>query len=99
MAADFAKKPAGLPIHLLAVNAAGEEEGNTEYVKGRSQPVLQDTKDANVWGSWGVTWRDTVIVSPAGDKVGVYNLTEHDLQDPANYEELETKLRAVADGK
>ena len=52
-----------------------------------------------MWAAWGVVYRDVVIVNPAGEKVDVYNLTEHDLADPANLAALEAKLRAPADGK
>ena len=92
----LSEKPAKKPIQILGVNADGEEEGNADFVFGRSLPLLQDTESADVWGSWGVTWRDVVIVSPVGDKVAVYNLTVHDLADPAAFAELDALLRAAA---
>lgn len=81
------------------MNAAGEEEGNVDFVADRSLPLLQDTKETDAWGDWGVVWRDVVIVGPNGDKLGVYNLTEHDLGDAANVAALDAKLRAAADAK
>jgi hypothetical protein len=95
----LAKKPAALPIQILGVNEAGQEEGNADFVDGRSLPLLQDTEKVDVWSSWGVAYRDVVIVSPSGEKVGVYNLTEHDLGDAANFAAFEAKLRAAADAK
>lgn len=85
-------------IQILGVDAAGEDAGNADMTAGRELPWLQDTAAVDAWGAWGVTFRDVVLVDPAGRKVGVYNLTEHDLGVRANYEELKTELLAVAPG-
>ena len=56
-------------------------------------PLLQDTTTANVWGLWAVTYRDVVILDAQNRKVGVYNLTEHDLSVEANRNTLKSLLR------
>lgn len=85
-------------IQILGVDAAGEDTGNADMTAGRKLPWLQDTTEVDAWSAWGVTFRDVVLVDPTGRKVGVYNLTEHDLGVHANYEELEAELLAVVPG-
>ena len=88
----------GLPVevHILGVNAVGHESRNAAACDGRDIPWLQDTADQNAWGSWNVTWRDVLILDEDNVPVAVYNLTDHDLAVPANYEELKSMLRNVA---
>ncbi len=83
-------------VHILGVNAAGLEAGNAAAIVNKDLPWLQDTAAAAVWTSWAVEWRDVVIVDAANRKVGVYNLTVHDLADPNNYLELKGMLQAAA---
>ncbi len=64
---------------------------------GRSLPWLQETTGGDdVWGSWGVTYRDVVILDAENEVVGVYNLTEHGLASEANQEQLKQMLREAA---
>ena len=58
----------------------------------RVLPWLQETGDPDVWKSWAVTYRDVVILDADNQKVAVYNLTEHDLADSANYATLKSML-------
>jgi hypothetical protein len=84
------------PIRILGVNMIGLESGNPTICAGRTLPWLQDVSAANVWNSWGVTFRDVVILDAQNKRVGVYNLTEHDLRVPANYAELRAMLISAA---
>ncbi|MCB9683519.1 MAG: hypothetical protein H6735_00595 [Alphaproteobacteria bacterium] len=77
---------------LLAVNQAGQESGVPVMAALGDLPLLQDTVEVDAWGAWGATWRDVVILDGDNLVVGVYNLTSHDLNDPANYAELEAML-------
>ena len=79
-------------VRILGVNGAGLESGNASITSGRVLPWLQDTASEDAWGKWQVSYRDVVILDPDGYRVGVYNLTEHDLADPTNYVELEKLL-------
>ncbi len=79
-------------VSLLGVNAAGLESGNAEAVDGRSLPWLQDVAEVDAWGSWQVTWRDVVVVDAKNEVRSVFNLTEHDLHQPADYQALEQEL-------
>lgn len=81
---------------ILGVNAIGQEVGNPSAIVGKDLPWLQDTAAAGVWTLWGAEWRDVVILDGANRKVGVYNLTTHDLANPANYLELKSMLHAAA---
>jgi hypothetical protein len=62
---------------------------------GRDLPWLQETEADDVWGDWGVTYRDVIILNAENIPVDVYNLTIHDLSVEANREELKQKLRAA----
>jgi len=83
-------------IHILGVNLAGLESGNPTIVAGRTIPWLQDTSAQDVWGKWGVTWRDVVILDRENRRFAVYNLTNNDLATPANYDSLKTLLTEAA---
>jgi len=83
------------PVRLLGVNAAGQESGNAAACAGRTLPWLQDTFAADVWGKWRVTWRDVVILDSANRPIHVYNLTVHNLANPADYSELKSILLAM----
>ena len=85
-----------LPIRILGVNAVGLESGNATICAGRTLPWLQDVTAVDAWSSWGVTFRDVVILDGNNLKVGVYNLTVHDLADSSNYAELKHMLLTAA---
>lgn len=84
-------------IRLSGINLAGLEDWDSLIVEGRTLPWLQDTPDQNVWESWIATWRDVMILDPQNVHVQTYNLTLHDLADPAYYAELKALLKGVAD--
>ncbi len=81
-----------LKVQILGVNGIGLESGNPTITSGRDLPWLQDTAAEDVWTKWAVTYRDVVILDSAGYRVGVYNLTEHDLADTGNFATLKQLL-------
>jgi len=83
-------------IRIAGSNRIGAESGNDLMCDGRDLPWVQDTVDAQAWASWNVTYRDVVVLDEDNVPVAVYNLTEHSLSDPANYEELKAILLAAA---
>ncbi|NCQ34983.1 hypothetical protein GW813_07920 [bacterium] len=85
-------------ISILGVNQVEQVADNELIREGRDIPWLQDTWDELVWGSWHVEWRDVVILDPDNQKITTYNLTEHNLTDPANYAELKALLIEAAGG-
>jgi hypothetical protein len=82
----------GAPVQLLGVNGIGLEAGNAEVTAERDAPWLQDVAAADVWGTWGVGYRDVWILDRENRLIDVYNLTENDLNDPLKYEELKALL-------
>ena len=83
-------------MHLLGVNEAGHESGNVAATTGRDIPWLQDTDAVDAWGTWGVVYRDVVILDRHQAIHAVYNLTTRDLAVPANRNELKQLLRDAA---
>jgi hypothetical protein len=83
-------------IDILGVNNTGAESGIPDMCLNRDLPLLQDTAPVNVWGTWHVTYRDVFVLDWDNRVVAIYNLTVHDLAQPANYEELKSVLREVA---
>jgi hypothetical protein len=81
-------------VAILGVNAVGYESGNASITDGRVLPWLQDVPEEDVWGTWAVTYRDVVVLDEENQVRAVYNLTEHDLADPAAYAELRDLLVA-----
>jgi hypothetical protein len=86
----------GTIIRLLGCNQIGADSGVPSMTTGRTIPLTQDNSTENVWVEWMVTYRDVVILDVDNFKVGVYNLTTHDLADPVNYAELKAMLKAAA---
>ncbi len=87
---------AGAAVQLLGVNASGLEAGNALVTDARDTPWLQDVADVDVWGSWGVGYRDVWILDRENQLLAIYNLTEHDLNDVAEYEQLKALLLDAA---
>lgn len=98
MQQELASERPDLPISLLTINEDGYQSG-LETMSGLGDlPVLQDGASSGVWDSWEATWRDVIIVDEEGIAVYNYNLTDNDLGDPINYEQLKSILIAVAEG-
>lgn len=86
----------GTIIRLLGCNQIGADGGVPGMTSGRDLPLTQDTATENVWVEWQVTYRDVVVLDANNVPVAVYNLTIHDLADPANYAELKQILKDAA---
>lgn len=84
------------PIRIHAVNGAGHEAANGTAADGRDLPLLQDTVSADVWTSWEVVYRDVIVLDEDNVQVAVFNLTEHNLAEPADYAELKQILENAA---
>jgi hypothetical protein len=82
-------------IVILGVNEAGYGN-NGGICEGRDLPWLQDTEEADWWGSWGITYRDVVILNRDGNEEAVFNLTKHDLGDSSEYDTFKALLLGVA---
>lgn len=79
-------------VRILGVDEQGLESGNSDMVNGRVLPWLQDSTQVNAWSKWEVTFRDVVILDSKNHKIGVYNLTVHNLGVQANYDTLKAML-------
>ena len=87
------------PIRILGVNFEGLESGNDGITAGRTIPWLQPAAGQDVWTLWQVTYRDVVILGPGNERLDTYNLTVHDLADPANYADLRDQLLSAANAE
>jgi hypothetical protein len=89
----------GLPasVQIAGVNEAGREFGNAEICRGRNLPWLQESHTHSVWGEWNVAYRDVIILNADNEPVTIYNLTDHTLDDPRNYDTLKGLLRQAAE--
>ena len=58
--------------------------------------MVGDSAELLIWEQWGGDWRDVFILNKQNEIMEVYNLTEHNLNDPSNYIELKEKLIAAA---
>lgn len=86
-----------LPISIIGVNQLGYESGNDQMCEGRDLPWLQDVAEVDVWNSlWLVTYRDLIVLDGENRVVGIYNVTDHDLSVPAEYEGLRSLLLEAA---
>ncbi|MFC1669925.1 hypothetical protein ACFL20_05980 [Spirochaetota bacterium] len=91
MQKDIDSNHSDVNISILGINYPGL--GNNEaFCEGSDLPWLLDTEEAYWWGSWGVAYRDVVILNGKSAEAGVFNLTEHDLQLAEEYNALKTLL-------
>ena len=87
-----------LRIRLLGINEPNQEAGNAGTTNGRDIPWLQDvdtnanSKADAAMDLWQMTFRDLVILDGQNQKVGVYNLSQHDLANSDNYGTLKQML-------
>jgi hypothetical protein len=77
---------------LVGVNGLGLESTNAAMTTGRTLSWLQDVAGVDPWTSWGVTYRDVIIVDATGHKRGAFNLTTADLAQASNSDALEQQL-------
>jgi len=100
LAAEFPE----LAIGILGVNEAGFESGNQNIIdEGRTLPWLQDVDldtdgNSDNWTAWGANYRDVIIADGTNWPVAVFNVTENDLQESANYDSLKQLLYETAAG-
>ncbi len=87
---------AALKINILGVNEVGSEGGNGVVTYGRSLPWLQEKADHSIWNSWGVLYRDVIILDGENHQVAVYNLTNQNLGISANYDSLKSLLENLS---
>ncbi len=83
-------------VQILGVNGIGYESGNDGMIDGRVIPWLQPPTGDDVWTLWQVEYRDVVILGPGNERLGIFNLTENDLSDPASYTALKNQLLDAA---
>ena len=87
-----------MEIHLLGVNQAGFGAANDQVCDGNDIPWLQDVPEVLAWDAWGVTFRDLILLDEENRPFAVFNLTEHSLQVPTEYEALRSLLIQAAGG-
>ena len=95
MQADLLAANPASRIRILGVNEDGQQGSNALAVEGRTLPWLQDLAGA-AWGGWAVTYRDVIVLDEENREVGVFNLTVHDLGQPAEYAALLAMLKSAA---
>ncbi len=94
-----------LKIQILGVNERGHEFGNVSVTAGRQLPWLQDVdsdqdgRSDNFMNQWDYEYRDVVLVDASNIPIATYNLTEHDLSVPENFDTLRQMLIDAAGGE
>jgi len=86
----------GVDAWLVGIDGVGYEDSHARIVEGRSLAWLQDTEEQAVWETWGVAYRDVVILDADSMYVDVFNLTSNALTDEDNYAELLERLVEAA---
>ncbi len=71
---------------------AGYEDAVPLMVDGRDLPLLQDTTAVNATGAWEAIWRDVFVLDANNEVTAIYNLTQHNLAEQDNYDELRQLL-------
>ena len=74
----------------------GLQENNEDITAGRSLPWLQDTEQEEVWTSWDVAYRDIYVLDSENYPVAIYNLSQNDLGNQANFQAVKDLLVGAA---
>ena len=85
-----------LPINILSINQIGAENGIDSFNETHALPMVHDNTTEGIWVLWQSQWRDFYILNRQNELLEVYNLTQHNLNDPLNYQELKQKLIQAA---
>ncbi|MAA78850.1 MAG: hypothetical protein CL916_06285 [Deltaproteobacteria bacterium] len=85
-----------LPIKILSINQIGAENGIDSFNETHALPMVNDNTGDDIWVQWGSQWRDFYILNKQNELLEVYNLTQNNLNDPLNYDELKQKLILAA---
>lgn len=85
-----------LPIRILSINQIGAENGINSFNENHALPMVNDSTTDEIWIQWESQWRDFYILNKQNELLEVYNLTQHNLNDPINYQELKQKLILAA---
>jgi hypothetical protein len=76
-------------FHIVAVNLLGNTGWEEEFASSSlSLPMVQDNDLDLIWDTWGGEWRDVMILDDENNLSAQYNLTDYNLSDPTNYENL-----------
>lgn len=90
------------PIQIVGVNQDGHQLDDYDetgaFCDGRDLPFLEENAGDEVWSLWKVTYRDVVVIDGNNEVIDVYNLTDNDLSDTANYEALKDILATAGGG-
>ena len=85
-----------LPIKILSINQIGAENGVESFNESHALPMVNDNANDEIWVQWESQWRDFYILNKQNELLEVYNLTQNNLNDPLNYQELKQKLIEAA---
>lgn len=88
----------GMAVKIHGINQAGHEGSNESACQGKDIPWLQEVPKHPVWATWAVTYRDVIILDENNEVVGKYNLTDHNLSNTADYDELKNMFIQLAGG-
>ena len=81
-----------LNITLIGVNEDGFSSGNASINTVADLPLINDNGTDQIWNTWGVTFRDVVILNEENQIVASYNLTTNSLNTSSNYDALKALL-------
>ncbi len=101
MESEIAASPALLEVRIVGVNMAAD--ANIPLPQGFGLPMAQDLPEIDMWATWGVQWRDVILVDERNNGVGIpniprntLNLSFFDLGKPENYATLKEILLLMA---
>ena len=91
----------GLPVavRIHGINGNGHHGSKESACEGKDLPWLQEVPEEPVWTKWDVTYRDVIILDEDNKVLAIYNLTDHNLGQNADYEALKSMLVGYAGGK
>jgi hypothetical protein len=85
-----------LNVEIVGINVKSDVAYNGSYTVGIALPWLQDTAEQNVWTFWNARWRDVRIVDSQNRLLAIYNVDDHDLSIPDNFQTLKQLLLSFA---
>jgi thiol-disulfide isomerase/thioredoxin len=83
-------------VRIFVIADLDSDGATSVFSAGNSLPVLQDNRTANVQSNWMAAIRDVVVVDDLGTRKLVYNLTTRALTETVYYDDLKSRLLALA---
>ncbi|MDP3278590.1 MAG: hypothetical protein Q8Q09_25595 [Deltaproteobacteria bacterium] len=96
MKTELAGMATTVPVKFFVIADLDSDGAALPVVQATTLPLLQDTHAVGVQRMWQATLRDVIVIDAERTRRLVYNLTPRPLTQSQNYNDLRTRIVAIA---